>query len=111
MPEYAVLAGPLEELTGNKEFQWGPNEQESFEGLQRALVKDAVVASYSASKATEIFTDASKDRMGACLVQEGPQLKWSVTRKEARALIEAVRNWRHLLDRSSSAGRMGPRRG
>ena len=55
------------------------------------------MASYSASKATEIFTDASKDRMGACLVQEGPQLKWSVTRKEARALIEAVRNWRHLL--------------
>jgi hypothetical protein len=47
--------------------------------------------------------------MGACLVQEGkvvgwfsrrlkgPQLKWSVTRKEARALIEAIRNWKHLL--------------
>jgi len=26
VPEYAVLAGPLEELTGNKKFQWGPNE-------------------------------------------------------------------------------------
>jgi hypothetical protein len=69
------------------------------------LVKGAVVASYSASKATEIFTDASKDRMRACWVQEGkvvgwfsrrlkgPQLKWSMTRKEARAFIEAVRNW------------------
>jgi hypothetical protein len=109
VPEFAVLAGPLEELTGNKESQWGPNKQKSFEGLQRALVKDAVVASYSASKAAEIFTDASKDRMGACLVQKGkvvdwfsrrlkgPQLKWSVTLKEARELIEAVRNWRHVL--------------
>ena len=79
MPEYAVLAGPLEEVTGNKEFLWGPNEQESFEGLQCALVKD---------------------RMRACLVQGGKVVGWfnrRLTRKEVRALIEAVRNWRHLL--------------
>ena len=71
-----IACWPLEELTGNKEFQWGANEQESFEGLQRALVKNAVVASYSASMATEIFTDSSKDRMGACLVQEGKVVGW-----------------------------------
>jgi len=27
VPEYSVLAGPLEEVTGKKEFQWGPTNK------------------------------------------------------------------------------------
>jgi len=76
-------------------------------------VKDAVVPAYSARIRMEIFTDASKGRIGAYLVQNGQVVGWFSRRlkrsaqverypEEARELIQAVKHWRPLLVKSKT---------
>jgi hypothetical protein len=61
----------------------------------------------------EIFTDASKGRIGAYLVQNGQVVGWFSRRlkrsaqverypEEARELIQAVKHWRPLLVKSKT---------
>lgn len=111
-PEYDLLGEQMEELTGKTAFKCEACKDATFRGLQAALLKDAVVGASSVTIPTNIFVDADKGRMGACLVQgdeviwwlrqrlKSAQLYWSITRKETRVLMEAVQPWGDVLVRS-----------
>lgn len=114
VPKFAELAGPLNEQLGTGVFQWGEAEEASFQELKRKLIAESVVAPYVPGKPTRCYTDASDFGMGALLKQEGPdglwrvvryaskrfrgaQNKYSVTRKEALAVLLALKEFQHLL--------------
>ena len=67
---YTQLARPLEVLTGkNVAFVWGKEQQQSFEGLQKALMTAPVLSICDPSAPKMIFTDASDIAIGGVLLQ------------------------------------------
>ena len=71
VPNFSRIAEPLTRLTRkNTEFVWGPEQQSSFDSLQRALTTEPVIAIYDPSKPVVLYTDASKIGIGAVLMQK-----------------------------------------
>lgn len=68
---YASIAQPLTTLLQNRNFQWSPAPESSFEKLKEALVTAPVLALLDFSKPFIVVTDASGHGIGAMLSQEG----------------------------------------
>ena len=109
IPCYAGLAAPLEELTkGKAVFAWTGEHERAWHRLKAAVVK-ACTGRYSPGKVCTIYTDASDDAAGAALVQDGKivavfsrkfrgaQMSYSVTRREALALLWALQHFDDML--------------
>ena len=109
IPEYAAIVAPMEKLLSSKEtFDWNDECEESLKTLKNRIDK-ASTGRYSPRRASRIYTDASGEAAGAVLVQneeivgvfsrkfKGAQVKYSVTRKEALALLWAVMHFDDLL--------------
>lgn len=110
VPDYASVAKPLTQLTGEKStWQWGPSEQEAFSKL-KWLLTHAPVLGYPDPTSTYILdTDASAVGTGAVLsqVQRGQERpiayysktlapaerNYCVTRKELLAVVQAVKHF------------------
>ena len=104
-----VLA-PLTKLAGkNSEWKWTEVEQNAFDTIKRIIARDVLLAFPDFSKPFEIFTDASKHQMGACIAQEGrpiayyskkltaSQLNYTTTEKELLAIVETLKEFRSIL--------------
>jgi hypothetical protein len=77
--------------------------------LKRSLREEAIVMPYKNGSKVEIFADASQEGVCACLVQDGKVVRWisknfsesqrkySTTRKEALAVMNALREFKHLI--------------
>ena len=115
LPNFAQIAKPLIELTHkNAKFQWNSDRQKSFETLKNHLISDQVLIYPNINRPFEIYSDASKDAIGACLVQRdkdgyarpcyfishnlnGSQKKWSTTELEMYAIIYALNKLRTII--------------
>ena len=64
---FAMIAKPLTDLTGNDPFRWSAEATESVLTLQRALLSGPVLALWDPQAPTRVFTDASLVGIGAIL--------------------------------------------
>ncbi|KZR96809.1 Uncharacterized protein APZ42_008643, partial [Daphnia magna] len=96
-----------------KPFAWGTEEQVAFEKLRTSLVTPPVLAYPNFNEKFLLFTDACDYGIGAVLsqmqhAQEHPiayssrqltkaEMKYSTTEKEALAVIDAIKHFRHYL--------------
>ena len=81
----SVLEAPLRELLRKDvEFQWNPEQEKSFNNVKEALTKTPILAFFDPKKEVVIQCDASKDGIGACLLQDGRPIAYA-----SRAMLPA----------------------
>lgn len=88
---YARIAEPLTRLTKkHTKFQWGSEQDESFEQLKQKLTSEPVLALYDPDAETELHTDASSKGLAAMLLQrrEGSD-KWRLVYCVSKKTTEA----------------------
>uniref|UniRef100_A0A0P4ZJF0 RNA-directed DNA polymerase n=2 Tax=Daphnia magna TaxID=35525 RepID=A0A0P4ZJF0_9CRUS len=115
--DFGSIAKPLTRLThkdlSRKPFAWGTEEQVAFEKLRNSLVTPPVLAYPNFNEKFFLFTDACEYGIGAVLsqMQDGQEhpiayssrqltkaeTKYSTTEKEALAVVDAIKYFRHYL--------------
>lgn len=115
VPEFSRIAFPLTSmLKKGKRWQWGPEQQQSFEELKEKLTEAPVLACPDFTRQFILQTDASDIGLGAVLTQEqeggervisyasrhlqGAEKNYSATEKECLAIVWAVRKMRPYLE-------------
>ncbi|KAL8096190.1 hypothetical protein AgCh_037224 [Apium graveolens] len=107
--QYSVISKPLTDQLKKGAFSWNENSHTAFEALKHALISSPVLVVPDFSKEFVVETDASRDGIGAVLMQEkhliafisktlGPKWqKLSVYEKELLTLVFAVQKWEQYL--------------
>lgn len=118
IPNFSTIAGPLNKLTSTKKtapsFQWTAEADTAFIDLKSRLVQAPVLACPNFKYPFEVHTDASNYGIGAMLSQTidgvehpvafmsksltGPEKNYSVTEREALAVLTALEHWRCYLE-------------
>ena len=105
IPEFSNRIKPL---TSCKSFPLSPEAVTTFDSLKK-IVEEAFVAAIDETIPFEVETDASDVALAATFSQDGrpvaffsrslqgSELKHVAIEKEAQAIIEAIRHWRHFL--------------
>ena len=71
VPEYSTITCRLRQLTkSNRSFQWGQEQEDSFNKLKQAPASLPVLAHYSLTAPTRLVVDASPWVLGAVLLQQ-----------------------------------------
>lgn len=92
IPNMSEIDAPLRQLLkADIPFQWDKTHQESFDRLKTACTTAPVLGLFDVSKPTEIQCDASKDGLGAILMQEGRVIAYS-----SRALTETEKRYAQI---------------
>jgi hypothetical protein len=107
---FSLIAAPLTKLTKkNVPFVWDTDCAKAFETLKLRIVEDVVLKHPDFSREFCIFTDASDFAVGSVLTQDGKpveffsrklldaELNYSVFDKELLAIVDSLKQWRHLL--------------
>lgn len=116
IPKFAVIARPLTQLLRDDiKFQFGAEEEHSFDQLKMALVSEPVLKLYRSGAETELHTDASKYGLGAVLLQRDSEdglmhpihyASWKTTPTEEKyisyelevlAIIKSIKKFRVYL--------------
>lgn len=78
IPNMSQVDAPLRVLVKSKtEFMWHHEQENSFSELKRLCSQQPVLAFYDVNKPVEIQCDASKDGLGAVLIQAGRPVAYS----------------------------------
>jgi hypothetical protein len=78
IPNLSTVSAPLRNLTKNYvDWQWYPEHEKSFCELKNKLVSAPVLAMFNGSEPVTLQVDASKDGLGACLLQNGRPVGFS----------------------------------
>lgn len=112
---YIDIAYPLQQLVPiDHKWTWGPDQQEAFYSLKRAMTEAPILALPKWDREFHILTDASLIGAGAVLSQVGDdnkmhpvayfsklfnsaQMKYSATEREMLAIVLATRKWKSYL--------------
>lgn len=106
---YGAICRPLHDLLKKDNFHWGPEQQKAFDQLKKIMTTCPVLALPDFSKPFVLETDACGSSIGAVLMQEGRPIAYyskalgqraagsSTYEKEAIAILEALKKWRHYL--------------
>jgi len=106
---YGVICRPLHDLLKKGQFSWTKEHDVAFQKLQKALVTAPVLALPNFKIPFILETDAPGHGIGAVLMQDGRPLAYyssslcprnaalSTYEKEALAILEALKKWRHYL--------------
>ena len=71
IPGYATIAKPLSDLTKqDATFIWGPSEENAYIKLKELLCQEPVLKLFNPDLQSQLHTDASKEGLGAVLVQK-----------------------------------------
>lgn len=115
IPNCSKLIAPLTKLLKKDEkFEWQNEQQECFEKVRNLLSQKPILTIFDPEKPIHLFTDASKDGLGAILKQQEKdkllpiayfskslqpyQQNYAIPELECLAIIEAFRHWHHYLD-------------
>ncbi len=78
IPGEASLTAPLRQLLRKDiAFQWQPEHDKAISALKTAMTNSPVLRYYDPNTALTIQTDASKDGLGSCLLQEGQPIAYA----------------------------------
>ena len=114
IPSFSSVVEPFRAMLRSKEFSWTKECEDRFLELKSLLLGSPALASFDGSLPVIVSTDASNSGLGAVLFVEDPVLgrhvvefasrtlseterRYSVTEKEALALVWSVERWRHYL--------------
>jgi hypothetical protein len=107
--DYEKICRPLFDSLKKGEFQWKEPQLTSFREIKKALYSAHVLALPDFNKPFILEADASDKCIGVVLMQEGRPLSFlskvlgpkvaglSTYDKEALALIEALKKWKHYI--------------
>lgn len=110
---FGIICRPMFNVLKKNEFQWGPDQQQAFEALKLKLSQAPVLALPDFTQPFVLETDASGYGIGAVLMQGGQPLAYfskslgikaaafSTYDKEALAILEALKKWKHYFLGSS----------
>ena len=92
IPNEATITAPLRQLLRKEAaWHWSHEHRAALNRLKSTLTQAPVLKFYDQSKPLTIQCDASKDGLGACLLQEGSPLSYA-----SRALTESERNYAQI---------------
>lgn len=106
---YGVICRPMHDMLQKQGFQWGPEQTAAFNELKSKMCTSPVLAMPDFSKEFVVEADACGSGIGAVLMQSsrpiaflskslGPKANGqSVYEKEAIAILEAIKKWRHYI--------------
>lgn len=106
---YGLICRPMHDMLKKQGFQWGPEQTAAFNELKNKMVSSAVLAMPDFNKEFVIEADACGTGIGAVLMQSGRPISFfskalgpkaagqSVYEKEAIAIMEAIKKWRHYI--------------
>ena len=110
LPMLAEVETPLRELTKKDVlFHWDAPQAKAFQRLKDLCCTASVLAYYDVKKETTIQCDASKNAVGAVLLQEGipvafasrklrkSELNWAPIEKEMLAIVFSAHNFREYI--------------
>jgi hypothetical protein len=107
--DYGKICRPLFDSLKKGEFKWDQKQVDAFEDIKMALCSAPALALPDFSKLFTLEADASDKSIGAVLMQEGKPIAFlskslgpkaaglSTYDKEALALIEALKKWKHYI--------------
>ena len=88
----ASLTAPLRQLLKKDvAWQWGPHHNEALKTLKSALTQAPVLRFYDHKKPLTLQADASKDGLGACLLQDGHPVCYA-----SRALTDTEKRYAQI---------------
>jgi len=92
IPHFSTLTQPLRELIKDDvEFQWGNPQETALDAIKKAIHERHLLHYFDATKATELYVDASPVGLGAILVQEGQTLAYG-----SKSLTPTEQNYSQL---------------
>ena len=112
---FSKIAHPLTTQTKKGlTFEWTDKCQEAFETLKQRFISAPILKHFKSELPTEVETDASDFALGAIMSQQQPttilhptafysrkfksaELNYDVHDKEMLAIVEAFKQWEHLL--------------
>lgn len=109
----AEVAAPLTRLTGNVDFEWSKEADESFCRLKTLASTAPVLSGFDKRHPIYVSTDASGYAVGAVLEQDDAEgrrpvaffsqtlnireQRYSIRERELLAVVQAIRHWRCYL--------------
>jgi hypothetical protein len=106
---YGLICRPMHDMLKKQGLQWGPEQTAAFNELKNKMVSSPVLAMPDFNKEFVIEADACGTGIGAVLMQSGRPISFfskalgpkaagqSVYEKEAIAIMEAIKKWRHYI--------------
>jgi hypothetical protein len=107
--QYASICKPLHDSLKKNSFVWGDKQQEAFSLLKKSMTTPLVLRLPDFTIPFILESDANAHGLGAVLMQEGKPIAYysktlgpramtlSIYEKEALAILEALKKWRHYL--------------
>lgn len=107
--DYGKICRPLHDMLRKDAFNWGIEQSQAFQSLKQSMTQCPVLAMPNFSLPITIEADACATGLGAVLMQQGRPIAYlskslgpksaaqSIYEKEAMAILEALKKWRHYI--------------
>lgn len=93
IPDYATRMAPVSGLLRkSRRWEWGPDQQRSFEDIKQRLISAPILVRPDFTKPFDIHCDASTVRLGAVLTQKIDGVDYVIAYAN-RTLSEAEKNY------------------
>ena len=90
----AGLCAPIYEVSGCKsEWFWGPGQQEAFVNVKKEIIRSPVLATFDLNAKHRVSADASKEALGAVLLQRNNGSQWQLVEYASRKMTEAEKRY------------------
>jgi hypothetical protein len=110
IPNFSKIANPITDLLKKGEkFVWNVGSDEAYQTLKKLLTTSPVLAQPDIKKSFDMYCDASSNRLGCVLIQEGHVIAYSsrqlyyhekhylIHDLELAVVVHSLWTWRHYL--------------